>query len=1124
MKKVIFSFVLLLVVSAASAYDAKINGIYYNLVEKGRVAELTTGDTKYRGELNIPATVEYEGVTYTVVINQGVLEGQDLITSLILPEGITEIKTRSFKSCTSLEKVVLPKSLTQIGEGAFMNCTSLTTVSLPEGLISLGKWAFADCKSLVEFVMPNSVESIGVCLLQNCSSLKSVTLSNKLTTIPEGMFSECDRLVSIDIPSHIEVIDAIAFNNCDRLEKVNFAEGVKTIGKNAFWYCTSLKDLSFPESLETIKEGAFYECSSLSKVRIPEGISSIEMDAFTLCTSLVSINIPKGLSIINNFLNGCYSLSSIDIPEGITIVSGFNECYALTSIVLPSTVESIGGFVSGHGLKILKLNEGLKAISGFIDCDNLTSVRLPNTVETIYSRAFDGCLKLKTLTIGKGIKSIGSGAFKNCKELKDVYCFAEAVPETKTRFTGSYIEYATLHVPESAIEKYKATAPWSGFGSIVALGEDDPKEEEEQPAVSHNADFYVDGLGYDYYDNYLDPYGYFQKAVLLSDGSQFTSKELVMPTKVEHDGTEYAVIGTGRRAFMWNNHIERVVLSDVTEQIGMESFEGCENLRTIQFPNSFKEIGKAAFKGCIRMENVTLPNRMQVIRCEAFSGCSNMTKFTFPLSLETLESYKLLADCSSLEEVIIPLRSYYDVYGDSIVRGQYASQHHYFTKTFINCRNLKVAELSGGAWTTGGTEFFMDHAFDGCESLERIRVVDEYPPLINDAFSDEQYNSIVIVVPEGMIDAYSHAEGWNRFKHFTTVGEDISTGESGECGLGVSYRFDKDSHSLTIFGSGETYNYSFSSCNTPWYSYRELIQSVSIGQGVTAIGDALFKDCNNMTKVTIPSSVNKIGMYAFENCSSLVSVDIPEGVTELKNSLFSGCSSLKSIVIPKNVTTIGDLVFKNCTRLTSITCLNPTPPVCNGYHGFDVDYTIPLYVPKGSLLKYKAAEHWRNFVIIREISGEGNSDVWLTINDGAHGSLRQKIDNEMPYLTLQFVPEDGWYIYSVMLDEEDVTAELSEDGTYTTPAITADTRLTVVYAEGSTGMAQVRSDERIEVRAKANGLSLGGLTSGDRIAVYTTNGQCVYNAQATGSQTEIPLTPHQVYIIKVNTQTLKVCL
>ena len=63
-----------------------------------------------------------------------------------------------------------------------------------------------------------------------------------------------------------------------------------------------------------------------------------------------------------------------------------------------------------------------------------------------------------------------------CSNIKDVYCYSLELPKTsEDAFNGSYIEYATLHVPAASLDEYKQKAPWSNFGSIIALTDDDPK-------------------------------------------------------------------------------------------------------------------------------------------------------------------------------------------------------------------------------------------------------------------------------------------------------------------------------------------------------------------------------------------------------------------------------------------------------------------------------------------------------------------------------------------------------------------------------------------------------------------------------------------------------------------------
>ena len=80
------------------------------------------------------------------------------------------------------------------------------------------------------------------------------------------------------------------------------------------------------------------------------------------------------------------------------------------------------------------------------------TVTIPISVTSIENSAFYGCRDLTSVSIGSGVKSISNQAFASCKELTDVYCLAEAVPNTDTDvFQESYIEYATLHVPTTSV-------------------------------------------------------------------------------------------------------------------------------------------------------------------------------------------------------------------------------------------------------------------------------------------------------------------------------------------------------------------------------------------------------------------------------------------------------------------------------------------------------------------------------------------------------------------------------------------------------------------------------------------------------------------------------------------------
>lgn len=158
---------------------------------------------------------------------------------------------------SNITSVTIPEGVTNIGSRAFYKCKSLVEVSIPEGVKTIGTHAFSSCINLREVTIPDSVETLGFGALSFCEALESVTLSNKLTKIEENEFVGCKNLASIKLPS-----------------------GIKTIGENAFWGCTNLESINLPDGLEKIYTKAFYQCKSIKELTVPASVTSIASSAF----------------------------------------------------------------------------------------------------------------------------------------------------------------------------------------------------------------------------------------------------------------------------------------------------------------------------------------------------------------------------------------------------------------------------------------------------------------------------------------------------------------------------------------------------------------------------------------------------------------------------------------------------------------------------------------------------------------------------------------------------------------------------------------------------------------------------------------------------------------------------
>ena len=158
-------------------------------------------------------------------------------------------------------------------------------------------------------------------------------------------------------------------------------------------------------------------------------------------------------------------------------------------------------------------------------------------------------------------------------------------------------------------------------------------------------------------------------------------------------------------------------------------------------------------------------------------------------------------------------------------------------------------------------------------------------------------------------------------------GTKATAATSGSCGDNLTWSFDESTGTLEISGTGDMTNYSWA--NRPWEDSEDLITTVTIGNGVTSIGDYAFYSFDKLAKASIPYCVTKIGNYAFKNCEKLSEINLPNSLTVIGSSAFEDCSDLTSVAIPNSVTSIGESAFEDCTGLTSITIPNSVTSIGN---------------------------------------------------------------------------------------------------------------------------------------------------------------------------------------------------
>ncbi len=295
MKKLILLSLVLFQIASVSAYDFSTqvgnNTLYFTITDDiTRTVAVAppysdgwagmVEQNRVKGNLVIPSTVSYNGVTYSV----------------------TSIGEHALSSCSGLTSVTIPNSVTYIGDWAFFYCSGLTSITIPNSVIYIGSGAFY-CTGLTSITLPSALDTIRDALFY-CGCLTSVNIPYSVTYIGEFAFGSCCNLTSVTIPSSVTSIGYSAFDGCSSLTKTNYTGTIAEwcnfdfanesanpvyFSKNLYINNQLITNLKIPNSVDTIKNYMFVQATCLTSVTIPSSVTTICKGAFGNCSGLTSI-------------------------------------------------------------------------------------------------------------------------------------------------------------------------------------------------------------------------------------------------------------------------------------------------------------------------------------------------------------------------------------------------------------------------------------------------------------------------------------------------------------------------------------------------------------------------------------------------------------------------------------------------------------------------------------------------------------------------------------------------------------------------------------------------------------------------------------------------------------------
>ncbi len=635
------------------------------------------------GTVNIPESVEYDGVVYSVkTIGNNAFAGIEGLTNVTLSESLETIGANAFKDCTGITEVTIPASVTAIGSNAFSGCTNLSKVisriatpfkltanafsgtnarcglHVPEGTKSAyleAGWTESVFKGGVvegdntllkgdSFVVAD-VNGVNITYVVTDADNKIVKTGDStnpaINIATSGKVSIPSEVMYEEIPYTVKYVSTNAFYGCSGINDVEIGETVTSIGEAAFYECTNLESIHIPESINTLGKNVFCGCSSLKSVHLPSALTTIPFGTFKKCSSLTEINFPDGITSIAQDAFNSSGITSAILPEGLTSIGGwcFYQCSNLTTIKLPESIQTIKDFAFGFtAITSITIPEGLSTIPNymFADCYYLEEVHLPSTLKKIPREMFRHNLSLRSIDIPEGVTSIAYFAFYDCPRLKEV-----TLPSTLTSAeTRAFYACSNLNKVYARMED-PFQMPSEMFGectNTISLHIPDGTY-DRYVAAGWLTDMFPGGIVYG------------DDTPTLNEKFTFTTQEGVEVTAVLTDiENNYIQVGIGTTG---NPAIDQategiVTLPDTVEAFGSKyvittiggyAFRYANNVTEVRIPESVTHIGRYGFGNMEGLKKIDIPGSVKEMETASFYKCFALEELTLHEGTEIIGNY-----------------------------------------------------------------------------------------------------------------------------------------------------------------------------------------------------------------------------------------------------------------------------------------------------------------------------------------------------------------------------------------------------------------------------------------------------------------------------------------------------